>query len=485
MSGRDELQELKRRYAELEGENRRLRLELERSQARERELFQKVERLEAENRKLRERIATLEEALSEADRAKHRQTSRFPRRHHVIDPKKPGSKKGHAPRLRSQPDRVDRVIDVPPGICPHCDIEVAASNVHEQFQIDLPPVVPIVTQFNVQSGYCSCCGKFVQGRHPEQISDAIGAAGVQIGPTILTMAAELKHRLGVPYRKVCDFFENYFDLTIAPATFCRAEQRLADKALPTYNLLIEALRKCGVVHADETGWRVGRLNSWLWVFCSKDITVYAIRTGKGARGKEVPEEILGTEFEGVLIVDGLASYDAIECKKGRCIGHILRRASGLAETAAPNDANYLRRLIDILKDAMDLADRREKTAKTDYESQVAEIERRLTQWLGFFGYDPSDELKKLANHLRHYRDQWLVFLYDSDVPPTNNHAERMIRPSLAIRKIGGCNKSLKGALVHQVLTSIMVTCRQRAMDLLGVAQQLLRNKEPVAIPLKE
>src|SRR5690606_24305570 len=63
-----------------------------------------IERLEAENRKLREPIATLEVAFGEADRAKHRQTSRFPRRRHVVDPKKPGSQKGHLPRLRSQPD---------------------------------------------------------------------------------------------------------------------------------------------------------------------------------------------------------------------------------------------------------------------------------------------------------------------------------------------------------------------------------------------
>jgi transposase len=56
------------------------------------------------------------------------------------------------------------------------------------------------------------------------------------------MAAELKHRLGVSYRKICDFLATYGGLHAAPATFVRAEQRLADLARPTYGLLLEALR---------------------------------------------------------------------------------------------------------------------------------------------------------------------------------------------------------------------------------------------------
>jgi hypothetical protein len=46
----------------------------------------------------------------------------------------------------------------------------------------------------------------------------------------------------------------------------------------------------------------------LWVFSNQQVTVYAIRTGSGARGHGVPEEILGPDFDGYLIVDGLASY---------------------------------------------------------------------------------------------------------------------------------------------------------------------------------
>ena len=112
------------------------------------------------------------------------------------------------------------------------------------------------------------------------ISDATGACANQLGPVALTMAAELKHHFGVSHRKICRFFGTYFDLRVSHATLVRAEQRLRRKAQPTYDLLVEALRACGIVHGDETGWRIGRVNAWLWVFSSKTVTVYAIRTSR-------------------------------------------------------------------------------------------------------------------------------------------------------------------------------------------------------------
>lgn len=76
---------------------------------------------------------------------------------------------------------------------------------------------------------------------------------------------------------------------MAPAALVRAEQRLADFARPTYELRLEALRQRPVVYAGETGWRIGRLNAWLWAFRSKEATIYVIRTGAGARGHQVPK----------------------------------------------------------------------------------------------------------------------------------------------------------------------------------------------------
>jgi transposase len=446
---------------------------LARLQRRINRLQRRLAKVEDENQRLRQQ-------LDEVRRQAHRQTAPFRRRHLKLHPKKPGRPKGHpaANRPTPPPERIDRILEVPCPRCPDCQTDLVDPGVVVQYQTDLPPIVPIVTQFNIETGYCPCCRRYCQGRHPEQVSDAIGAAGNTLGPVVLTMAAELKHRLGVPYRKICDFFSTYCDLTICPATLVRAEQRLTDLALPTYDLLIEALRQAEVVHADETGWRIGRLNAWLWVFSNQEVTVYAIRQ---SRGHEVPEAILGPAFDGWLIVDGLASYTVLEYAKGQCNGHLLRRAKNLCDQVPAEEIPLLNELSHLLQEGIDLAQRRDDLTECGYRRRVAELENRLAAWVMARPTECSDDLRRLHRHLCNHILEWFVFLHEPEVPPTNNHAERMLRPAVITRKVGGCNKGLWGGLVHSVLASIMVTCRQQGLKFLDLARRLWQGGEPQAV----
>ena len=446
-----------------------------------RSLGQENAQLQARLAKVERQLAELERRLEEQQRAAQRQATPFRRRHHKVKPKRPGRAKGHAAAQRARPEHVDQVVEVPLEVCPTCQTPLEDTAGHEQFQIDLPPIRPQVTQFKVESGYCPRCQRRVQGRDPRQISDAVGAAGTQIGPGLLSMGAELKHRLGVPYRKICDFFATYFAVELCPATLVRAEQRLVAVALPSYQVLIDALRRCHVVHADETGWRIAQVNAWLWVFSSQTVTVYGVET---SRGHEVPAAVLGPEFEGILVVDGLKSYDVLAYQKGRCVGHVLRRTSQLAETLTGIDQYYVEELQRVLRAAMALAQRRERLTETGYGRRVHQLEERLDLWLTWHGAAPGEAVRRLARHVAEHRDEWFRFLYDPEVPPTNNHAERMLRPAVICRKIGGCNKSLVGAGVHGVLASLAVSCKQQGKRFVDLARSLFRSPEPQAIPLE-
>lgn len=436
-----------------------------------------IAELEQEMQRLRQMVAA-------SERDSSRQAHPFRCERTNTQPKRPGRPKGHKADLRPTPtpEQIDRVIEVPLEECPECHVPLYEQDVIVQYQTDLPPIVPIITQFNIQTGTCPCCRQRFQGRHPEQTSNATGAAGNTLGPVVLTMAAEMKHRLGVSYRKICDFLETYCHLTACPAAFIRAEQRLAQLATPTYELLIEALRQSHVVHADETGWRIGRLSAWLWVFSSKHATIYAIRH---SRAHDVPEEILGANFNGYLIVDGLKSYDVLDVARGRCNGHLLRRCKKLRDLVPDREQKHIAALSELLKEAIDLAQRRDELTADGYNRRVQEIENRLDDWLdaNLRKRASSAELDRLDAHVRAHRGEWLVFLHDAEVPPTNNHAEHMLRPSVITRKVGGCNKNLMGALVHSVLSSLMVTCHRQGKRFLDLARQLWQQTDPEPIPL--
>jgi transposase len=112
--------------------------------------------------------------------------------------------------------------------------------VHDQYQIDLPEPKPVVTRFRVPVARCPACFRRVQGRHPDQTSDALGAAAVQFGPRLLGFAADLKHRVGTPFRKCAAVLTTLTGLVVSAAALVRGSQRLARRAGPSYDALAAA-----------------------------------------------------------------------------------------------------------------------------------------------------------------------------------------------------------------------------------------------------
>jgi hypothetical protein len=182
---------------------------------------------------------------------------------------------------------------------------VHETRVADQYQEDLPPVRPVVRRFRVHISRCTHCHRRVQGRHPWQTSDALGAAAVQLGPDAVAFAVTLNKQFGVSFGKIATLFHQRLGLTLTRGAIVRALHRTARQAAPTDEALCQTVRGSPMVSPDETAWRVnGRLH-WLWAFPTPDTTVYAIRKGRG-----FPEaaSILGADFNGVLVRDGWAPY---------------------------------------------------------------------------------------------------------------------------------------------------------------------------------
>src|SRR5262249_10794647 len=156
------------------------------------------------------------------------------------------------------------------------------------------------------------------------------------------------------------------------------------------------------------------------------------------------QDILGPDFDGYLVVDGLKSYDVLEVAKGRCNGHLLRRCKKLRDTVPTKEQQHIEALSSLLQEAIDLAAHRDDHSAAVYAQRAQDIEDRLDDWLEatLRQRQRSADLDRLDQHIREHRGEWLVFLHDPEVPPTNNHAEQMLRPAVITRKVGGCNKNL-------------------------------------------
>ncbi|MGH2761711.1 MAG: IS66 family transposase, partial [Thermoleophilaceae bacterium] len=291
--------------------------------------------------------------LEAARRAGKRQAAPFSKDDPKKDPAKSGRKRGErygTKAHRPVPDHVDEEIRVPlPDCCPCCSGELVFEDEVDQYQEDVVWVRGHVRCFRVSRGRCRSCGRRAQGRHPDQTSDALGAAGSQVGPRAVAIAAQLNKELGIPMRKVSAVLE-LLGVSVTPGGLYHAISRLAVAAEPTCRALTVAVQASSAVAADETGWRVAGRRRWLWVFVGDDVTVYQIAPG---RGYEQAAGVLGAGFNGVLERDGWAPYRRFESAQHQtCLAHLLRRAGELIADSVAGQAKVPHAVRRLLLDAL-------------------------------------------------------------------------------------------------------------------------------------
>jgi len=460
---------LLRRLEELEGENRQLRQQLRRVLEENERLKQEYARLKQENERLRRQ---LEEAL----RAAKRQAAPFSRGQPKANPKPPGRKAGEeygSHHCRPLPRRVDERIAVPlPPRCPGCGGPVAFERTEPQYQEDIVRRT-VVRRFDVAVGCCRRCGRRVQGRHPLQTSDALGAAQVQVGPEALALAAQLNKQMGLSLGHTAQVLKLGFGFQVSRAGIYRALARMAGKAEPTYQGLVGAARASLVNGMDETGWRVGGRLQWMWVAVSAQVTVYMVLPGRGFAEAAL---LLGADYSGWLVHDGLRCYYGFELAFHQsCLAHLVRRCRELARVVSPAAAGFPLAVRGLLEKALDLRDRYAQglvslhglwTAAGRLEAQLDRLLSRPRR---------AEANRRLADHLRHEQPHLLTFLRCPGLEATNNAAERALRGVVIARKVWGGNRTWNGARTQQVLSSVLRTCQQQGKDAFARLLGLLRS----------
>lgn len=458
------------------------------TEQREQQLLARIAELEAEIEKLRRELGALKERnqqLEQELRRKHRQATPYAKERPKADPKRPGRKPGEGPFAHRNPPRVEEVhktVRVPLPHCPKCGGPLRDRKCHEQYQEDLE-VRKVVTRYETESGYCTHCQQHHHSRAEEQTGKGYGAAKVSLGPWVRALFSDAKHRLGVPYEKISDLLKTHFGFGVTRSGLCQADLWLAEQAQPVYQELVMAIREASVVHVDETGWRIGTLSSWLWVFTGQQITVYEIDE---RRSHEVVVEVLGRQFAGTLSCDCFTAYDhsaLSDWLQQKCLAHLLDDLSEMKASKTGRALQFAREVTCLLRQALKLRDLKEWISPSRfYRKACRELEMDLDVLIAPQRRFTDADNARMAKRLRKQRNHVLRFLYHDEIDPTNNLAERMLRPAVIMRKTCRCNKTERGAKAHKVLASVFVTCRQQQRDIASYVTSLLQGRAPSLVP---
>jgi transposase len=443
-----------------------------------RQLERRLSDLEASNQRLQAEGRELRRLLEESQRAAKRQAAPFSRGEPKSDPKKPGrkpgkkyGKKGH--RLPPEPQQIDEIYEAPlPDACPDCGGHVDETHVDQQYQVEIPRK-PIHRQFNVHIGHCQECGARLQGRHPLQTSDALGAAASQLGPDAQAGIVLFNKRLGVSHGKIIQALGDFYGIPLTRGGSAHTILRAGRRCEPVYQEIRLVIRRAHQLAVDETGWRIGGTLAWLHVWVARLATCYLIDPWRDA---DQLEALIGLDYDGILIHDGWSSYDRFErAMHQQCLAHPLRRARDLLQTATRGAVCFPRQVSALFQKALAVRDRfvAGKLSPARMEEVRWELTSRLGDLVGPVKLNADNE--RFAKHLEHYLLDWFTFLEVPGLDATNYRAEQAIRPAVVNRKVWGGSRTPNGAHAQSVLMSVLETCRQHGRSALDYVSQVLRG----------
>jgi transposase len=389
------------------------------------------------------------------------------RRSNDAAPAKPrGRATGHVGSGRTRPTRVDHTQAIPAGdTCPDCGTPFSGTGTtRERLIEDIDLARPtIVTKYVIERRWCPQCRTY----HEDAVTAALPRH--RLGLHVLLFVVYQQVALGLRYGKIRHELRTYFGLTVSAGELPGMVAEIAALFGPAYARLLQLMRQQAAIHIDETSWRVGGVPHWLWVFVNDVVALYVVSR---SRGSKVPQVLLGADFDGVVISDFFSAYSPLDVEKAKCWAHLLRDSHDYAKGQdADSERTRFHRTLHALFLEMGLALEQVQADPVGrarvYDEMRTKLWRFATErWRAW-------QWQQLAERIKKYLDDLLVWLLNPAVDPTNNAAERALRGAVVTRKTSFGSRSKRGAHAFARMLSIIMTWERQGKDFFTTAHQAL------------
>jgi transposase len=419
------------------------------------ELEARCTQLLEENQALREKLNTNSTNSSKPPSQDPNRTSR----HSQSTGRKPGGQPGHPghKRVICPPEKVNRTVEVKPEVCPECTSWVfdrTPVSVEVRQVIELPEITPEITQYNIYTCKCLGCWKHVRGNVPKEAERGFG-------PRLMGFVTMLTGEGHLTKRKICSITA-HLGLKISLGALCNIHRLAGDLLLPPADAIQQFVLRQDKLNADESGWRVRKKRCWIWIGSMVKATFFKIDP---LRSHQAYQRIFGV-FEGVLITDRHGAYNEHKGPKQSCLAHIDRHFEKMSERPGI-DGSFGRLLEGQLDLIFGLWDEFKKGtfSRSILQEKANEHVENIRAVLIFTAREAKNSKSTALAYdlLGRYLTLW-TFLFIEGVEPTNNLAERGLRPAVIFRKLSGGNQSDWGARFTERLMTVVCTLKQNAMN---------------------
>jgi transposase len=426
------------------------------------ECNKQIDELRKELEEARERMRALEERLRGNSSNSSRPPSsdgpdvkRFPKK--PPSGKKPGGQPGHGGSFRAllPPEQVTQIFELKPGACDGCGTALAGNDIEPQrHQVtELPVIRPVVSEYRLHSLACRACGAHTRADLPSDVPS--GA----FGPRLMAMVAVSSGVYHLGKRSTVGLLADWFGIKISTGSIIACE-RMASAALKaSFEEAHTFVKAQPEVNADETPWREARKLAWLWVAASKLVTVFLINA---RRGQDAAKNLLG-EYQGILGSDRFHAYNLWATEKRQvCWAHLARLWLAFSQRDGDEGQLGISLHLETQKMFYYWHRTRDGTIPRQEFLDVMTFHKERVEALLERGksYVPSKTSRQCAEVLKVRAALW-TFLDVEGVEPTNNKAERAIRPAVIWRKLSFGTHSAEGSRFVERLMTAATTLRQQ------------------------
>ena len=430
----------------------------------------KCTKLEIENTQLKERLN------NNSSNSSLRPSSDFKKKkkknNRESSGKKSGGQPGHKGHHREllPPDQVDSFQNCPlPDNC-LCGGKIKSSDEYMRHQVyELPALKLHVTEYQLQKGCCDSC------RRKYIASLPVGVTWGMTGPRLTGFMSDLVTKYGLSRREQKGFLSEHFNFNISLGTVFN-KQKIVNAAMEApVSELLPIVKESVSVHSDETGHNRDGKNQWMWGFISNIAAHFSIHA---SRGKKVLRVMMG-DFKNIIVSDRYAAYNIFDSgQRQMCWAHLKRDFTKLSEKENKIISKIGKNLLESESTLFRIWHdfKSEKISRDELLRQTKPIRQKIGELLEQGSYtDPVLKASRFCKNLMgNYSALW-TFLEVENVEPTNNHAERSLRPSVIWRKKYFCTRSDYGTEYVARSASVNVTCRLQGTSSFKFLCALMQN----------
>jgi transposase len=426
-----------------------------------------VETLASMVHALQKQVGTLQDQLHQTSRNSSRPPSSDPpqhqRPHRPRGQRRRGGQPGHPGSTRTllPVEDVDEVVVIKPTQCTHCQAPLAGDDPKpwRHQVIEIPPIKPVVTEYQWHQLACPSCGATTRAPWPAGVPSGTYGPRVQATVALCTGAYRLSKRT------TQQAMEEVFGVPMSVGTISPLEQATTEAVAAPVEAARTYVQAQEVAHLDETSWRQGDKRAWLWVAVTSWVTVFVVRL---SRGGQVARELVGEHFSGILVTDRYSAYNWYPVRwRQLCWAHLLRDFEAMRARGGCSEEIGEALLAQAHQMFAWWHRVREGTLqRSTFRSYMTPLRREVERLLDVGSRCGVPKTAGTCRDILKRRQALWTFVQVEGVEPTNNTAERSIRPGVLWRKGSFGTQSAEGSRFVESMMTVVTTLKQQQRNVL-------------------